>query len=403
LRIVFNSFPFNPKIKNMFSLSVLLTCMGLVAGTTYFKETFDTDPFADNRWVVSKWKQDTNEAGEWEWSPGLWTAHSDRKGLRTTQDARFYAISSQLAKPFDNSGNTLVFQFKVKHEQKIDCGGGYVKLLPPGVDAENLNGETSYTIMFGPDICGYSTKKVHTIFHHNGENLLKTSDVTAPDDELTHTYTLIVNSDDTYEIRVDGEKKDSGKLKEGWDFEKPKTIPDPKAKKPSDWVDEEMMDDSHDIKPSDWDNELEKIADPDATKPADWDDEEDGQWEAPLIDNPKYKGEWKPKQIKNPDYKGPWVHPEISNPDYVEQKDVYKRGPIGYVSIEVWQVKSGTLFSDFILTDSVSEVEQFSEERSVKKDDEENAKKIFDEAHKAKEEEEPTVGGDFEDETHDEL
>jgi len=384
-------------------LSILLTCVGLVAGTTYFKETFETDPFANNRWVVSKWKQDTGEAGEWEWSTGRWTAYSDRKGLRTTQDARFYAVSSPLEKPFDNNGKTLVFQFKAKHEQKIDCGGGYVKLLPTGVDAENLNGDTPYTIMFGPDICGYSTKKVHTIFNHNGENLLKKSDVTCPDDELTHIYTLIVNSDDTYEIHIDGEKKDSGKLKEGWDFEKPKTIPDPKAKKPSDWVDEENMDDPNDSKPSGWDDEPEKIADPDATKPADWDEEEDGTWEAPLIDNPKYQGEWKPKQIKNPLYKGPWVHPEISNPDYVEQKDTYKRGPIGFVAIEVWQVKSGTLFSDFILTDNVSEAEQFAKERSVKKEDEEKAKSTFDEANKGKEEEEQTLGDFEDDETHDEL
>ncbi|ETO28222.1 hypothetical protein RFI_08906 [Reticulomyxa filosa] len=388
----------------MRSLSVLLACVGAATATTYFKETFESDPFANNRWVVSKWKQDSGEAGEWEWSTGLWTAHTDRKGLRTTQDARFYSISSPLEKPFDNSGNTLVFQFKAKHEQKIDCGGGYVKLLPPDADVKNLNGDTSYTIMFGPDICGYSTKKVHTIFNHNGENLLKKSDVSCPDDELTHTYTLIVNGDDTYEIRVDGEKKDSGKLKEGWDFEKPKTIPDPKvlfacflkielffyytffyfvqAKKPSDWVDNEFIDDPNDIKPSDWDDEPEKISDPDATKPADWDDEEDGQWEAPLIDNPKYKGEWKPKQIKNPAYKGPWVHPEIPNPDYVEHKNVHKRGSIGHVGIEIWQVKSGTLFSDFILTDSIEEAEAFAKERSIKKDDEEKAKKTYDEANK---------------------
>lgn len=40
-----------------------------------------------------------------------------------------------------------------------------------------------------------------------------------------------------------------------------------------------------------------------ASKPDDWDDEEDGEWEAPLIDNPEFKGEWKPKMIPNPDYK----------------------------------------------------------------------------------------------------
>jgi len=81
-------------------------------------------------------------------------------------------------------------------------------------------------------------------------------------------------------------------------WKKPKTIKDPKAKKPSDWVDNEYIDDPSDAKPSDWDKEPEKTEDPDATKPDDWDDEEDGTWEPPLIDNPNYKGEWKPKRIK---------------------------------------------------------------------------------------------------------
>ena len=40
------------------------------------------------------------------------------------------------------------------------------------------------------------------------------------------------------------------------------------------------------------------IPDPDAEKPDDWDEEMDGDWEAPLIDNPECKaapgcGTWK--------------------------------------------------------------------------------------------------------------
>jgi len=31
------------------------------------------------------------------------------------------------------------------------------------------------------------------------------------------------------------------------------------------------------------------VPDPAATKPADWDDEEDGDWEAPIVANPKCK------------------------------------------------------------------------------------------------------------------
>merc|ERR1712154_206390 len=140
----------------------------------------------------------------------------------------------------------------------------------------------------------------------------------------------------TYEIRVDGETKAEGNMKDDWSFEKPKKIKDPEQSKPEDWVDDEEIDDPNDKKPDDWDDEPANIPDPDATEPDDWDDEEDGEWQAPQIDNPDYKGEWKAKKIPNPDYKGPWVHPEIDNPDYVEAKDVYKRGPIGYIGVEVW-------------------------------------------------------------------
>lgn len=50
------------------------------------------------------------------------------------------------------------------------------------------------------------------------------------------------------------------------------------------------MDDPEDSKPDDWDDEPATIPDPDASKPDDWDDEEDGEWQAPQIDNPEYKG-----------------------------------------------------------------------------------------------------------------
>ena len=50
------------------------------------------------------------------------------------------------------------------------------------------------------------------------------------------------------------------------------------------------------------------------------DDEEDGEWEAPQIDNVKCKaagcGEWKRPSIKNPNYKGKWAPPLIANPKY---------------------------------------------------------------------------------------
>lgn len=375
----------------------ILALAALVQGEIFYKDYLETDPFATSRWVHSNWKQDTGEAGKFELSSGLWSADTNHKGLRTPTDAKFYAATSKMSKTFDNKDQTLVLQFSVKHEQKIDCGGGYVKLLPPKTDQSNFNGDAEYSIMFGPDICGFSTKKVHAIFNHNGQNLLKKEDVKCPDDEFTHFYTLIVRSDDTFEVLIDGESKEKGDLKSAWDFEKPKLIKDPNSKKPSDWVDNEMMDDPSDVKPADWDDEPEKVADPEALKPDDWNEEEDGAWEAPMIPNPNYKGQWKPKKVKNPNYQGPWVHPEIANPEYVEQKHVYKRGPLGMVGIEIWQVKAGTLFGDFLVTNDENEAKREYEARKLDHSAEEAAKKIWDDAHKPPE---PEHG---EPEEHDEL
>lgn len=69
-------------------------------------------------------------------------------GLQTSQDARFYASSARF-EPFSNEGKPLVIQFTVKHEQKIDCGGGYVKVFPADLDQAAMHGESLYYIMFG--------------------------------------------------------------------------------------------------------------------------------------------------------------------------------------------------------------------------------------------------------------
>lgn len=54
-----------------------------------------------------------------------------------------------LEKPFSNAGKQLVIQFTVKHEQNIDCGGGYIKLYPKDLDQKALHGDSPYFIMFG--------------------------------------------------------------------------------------------------------------------------------------------------------------------------------------------------------------------------------------------------------------
>jgi calreticulin len=52
----------------------------------------------------------------------------NNRGLHTVHDEAAYAISRKLDTVFDTFNKTLVLQFTVKHEQFIDCGGGYFKV-----------------------------------------------------------------------------------------------------------------------------------------------------------------------------------------------------------------------------------------------------------------------------------
>lgn len=87
------------------------------------------------------------------------------------------------------------------------------------------------SIMFGPDICGYSTKKVHAILTYNDTNHLIKKDVPCETDQLSHVYTFILRPDATYSILIDNVEKQTGSLYSDWDLLPPKKIKDPEAKK----------------------------------------------------------------------------------------------------------------------------------------------------------------------------
>jgi len=379
---------------NKLLLAVFISCFVLLTSAkTYFKEEFDAT--WKDRWVQSDWKESEGTRGEFGWSAGKYYNDAEKdKGLQTTQDARFYAISAKIPEPFSNEGKDLVLQYQVKHEQNIDCGGGYIKLAPSTVDQKHFNGDSEYNIMFGPDICGSSTKKVHLIFNYKGKNHLLKKNVPCESDTFTHLYTLILHPDNTYEIQIDQKEVAKGNLKDDWDLLAPKQIKDPNSKKPADWVDEKEIVDPEDKKPEGYDDIPAQIPDTSATKPEDWDDELDGEWEAPQIPNPDYKGEWTPKRIPNPEYKGEWVHPLIDNPEYVDDDKLYLYKDNAVVAFDLWQVKAGTIFDNIIITDSVEEAKEFAAEtfektiKGEKAAKEEDDKKQEEARKKAEEEEE---------------
>uniref|UniRef100_A0A671LNT4 Calreticulin n=1 Tax=Sinocyclocheilus anshuiensis TaxID=1608454 RepID=A0A671LNT4_9TELE len=358
----------------------------------YFKEQFLDGDAWKSRWVNSEHKSDY---GQFKLTAGNFYGDAEKdKGLQSSQDARFYATSGRF-EPFSNEGKPLVIQFTVKHEQKIDCGGGYVKVFPADLNQADMHGDSQYYVMFGPDICGYSTKKVHVIFNYKGKNHLIKKEIKCKDDELTHLYTLILNPDQTYEVKIDNEKVESGSLEEDWDFLPPKKIKDPEAKKPEDWDDRAKIDDETDTKPEDWDKP-ENIPDPDAKKPDDWDEDMDGEWEPAMIPNPEYKC----LHIKP--LRGAFL--PLSNSVHCEKHSRHQHVSVSVLSL---QVKSGTIFDNFLITDDVKEAEDFGNETwgatkgpEKKMKEEQDEKKRKEEEEKNKEQ--STEAGDEEEEEEDE-
>ncbi|KAI9802201.1 MAG: hypothetical protein M1825_002921 [Sarcosagium campestre] len=376
----------------------------------------------ETRWSPShakKEKDKSKDKGDEEWAyVGEWAVEEPHvfkgiegdKGLVVKNPAAHHAISAKFPKKIDNKGKTLVVQYEVKLQNGLECGGAYLKLLKDtkALHAEEFSNASPYVIMFGPDKCG-STNKVHFIFKHKNpksgeyeEKHLKTPPI-ARITKTTALYTLIVNPDQTYEIKVDGDRVKNGTLLS--DFTPPvnpeKEIDDPKDKKPEDWVDAARIPDPDATKPEDWDedapfeivdeeatkpddwldDEPSVIADPEAEKPEDWDDEEDGDWIAPTVPNPKcdevsgcgnweaptkknpdYKGKWTAPYIDNPAYKGVWAPRKIPNPAYFEDKTPANFEPMGAIGFEIWTMQSDILFDNIYIGHSIEDAKKLQTE-----------------------------------------
>jgi len=390
----------------MFRGVCLASALSLVSGKVYFSETFGDG--WESRWVASEWKKSEGTQGDFVSATGKWFAdEKEDAGIQTSEDSRFYGLSANFD-TFSNAGKDLIIQYQAKYEKDVECGGGYVKVGPKMEDQAAFGDPTPYNVMFGPDKCGYN-KRTHLIFNYKGKNILKKSDLAYKQDGdgTSHLYSMTLKPDNTVIVEVDQEELYKGSLTEDWEVLKAKVINDPDDKKPADWVDTSMMDDPEDTKPDDWADE-KRILDEEAKKPDDWDDEEDGEWEAPMKDNPDFKGEWKAKRISNPEYVGVWEAKKIDNPEYVDDDEVYKFDEFGFIGFDLWQVKGGTIFDNIIITDDKAEADSFaakwktlSEVEKAKKKEEDDTKKAEDAKNKEAEAKDDDDDDDDEDEKED--
>jgi len=268
----------------------------------HWADTMDGD--ALSRWVSSS-KEKYN--GRFSVEKRKKEALIGDVGLAAPDQAKHYGISTSFRPLEGTSQVPFILQYEVRFQDGLQCGGAYVKVFDrQGKEASEFDNETPYLIMFGPDKCG-STDKVHFILKHqhpktgSWEEKHFKDPPSVPHDQLTHLYGLVINTDNSFEVQIDGVKKASGDLLTSMNppVTPPKEIDDPEDHKPGDWVDEAKMDDPEASKPEDWDeDEPASIPDPDATLPSgwkedapkevpdpsakmpdDWDEEEDGEWE----------------------------------------------------------------------------------------------------------------------------
>jgi calreticulin len=129
------------------------------------------------------WKEEMS--GAFVGSSGNWFVDQKvDKGIKTKTNHRFYAISTKFPE-FSNKDKDLVIQFTVKHEQQIDCGGGYVKLLKSGFEPNDFSGETPFYVMFGPDICG-GEKRTHLLLPYKDQNFISKRKFRVESDVFSH-------------------------------------------------------------------------------------------------------------------------------------------------------------------------------------------------------------------------
>lgn len=90
---------------------------------------------------------------------------------------------------------------------------------------------TLCSLMFGPDICGPQTKKLHVILSYQGQNYPIKKELQCETDKLTHFYTFILRPDATYSVLIDNRERETGSIYTDWDILPPPKIKDTKAKK----------------------------------------------------------------------------------------------------------------------------------------------------------------------------
>lgn len=56
------------------------------------------------------------------------------------------------------------------------------------------------------------------------------------------------------------------------------------------------------------------------------------------------------------------MHPEIDNPEYSPDPELYYKPEICTIGFDLWQVKSGTIFDNVLITDDIATAKKYAED-----------------------------------------
>jgi calreticulin len=345
----------------------------LSSSTFFLKETFDTGTF--NNWHVPKKLLPFTKLGKWAVSTGDCYGHQQKwLGLTTTQSHRDYILYTSFIRPMNTTERDFVLSYTLRMNPFVDCSGQFVKIMDSNSDMNRFNKELPFAIKFGPDICGPSFKRTHVVIMYKGKEYETNRPIGVIKDPFTHSYTLIIRKNNSYAVLIDGEIADESTLEERFNF----TQNEHKATKDSVEttrqksiqgveIGEEDDDDINDaqehlnndeptqvaaekveeeVSPND---SPEQVNNDEPTQTA----EEEG---VSLNDSPEQANNDEPTQAAEEEEEVISIKDSIDNEE--DDDDFPPFGhfeSLGYLGIDVHQSCCGSLFDNFVVTDSVKE------------------------------------------------
>ena len=364
-----------------------------------FYENF-SDPFVFKRWQITNHFR-TN--GKWsnEYTYPLQTRKGE-KGLVIKTKEKSHGISYLFPTPIYTPNETLIIQYETRAQFLYLCASVFLKIfIDPKFNPIDFNNQTSRFLEFGPERCNSYNNSRLNFFINNIEYKLKKK-INIPIDEISHLYTLIIRSNNTFEILIDMKSIHNGTFTNSFNpnIIEPEFIDDINDKKPLNWVEEEYIYDLNAKKPIDWDenqpktipdpkklnppygwliNEEPLIPDLKAKKPENWNENNLGKWNPPMIPNPKcldvpgcgkykipeifnikYKGKWSPPLIKNPNYKGEWIPKQIKNPNFNGKIENFILPPIYGIGFDIWGLHHDLMITNILISNNESIVKKWN-------------------------------------------